>query len=171
MNLKKVISSAIIFMLLSFPVFSADEGGDSLSYKGLDVKWTIEDGYIVFDLTAKATGWISIGFEPTSMMKDADIIIGYVKDGILVIEDQFGTSFTSHKSDISLGGTDDIVPLSGSEVDGTTNIKFKKPMKSQDKFDKSLNVGKAYKFIVAYSNRDDFKSMHVFKKTSLITLK
>ena len=77
--------------------------------------WEFLTDEIKFTLTSPNTGWVAIGFNPSRMMKDADYIIGYVSDGELIIRDDYGTGNTKHASDNSVGGTQDVRPISGSE--------------------------------------------------------
>jgi len=41
---------------------------------------------LVFQLHAATTGWIGIGISPKGGMQDADIWVGWVKDGKAVVQ-------------------------------------------------------------------------------------
>jgi hypothetical protein len=107
-------------------------------------------------LEAKTTGWVAVGIAPTSRMKSANIIIGYVKDGKVFISDEIGTSGTTHTTD----KTNNILEYSGSEIDGVTKISFIIPLNSGDRQDKVLLPGKTYSIILAKSDTDDLTSYH-----------
>lgn len=161
----------VIVFLLTLPIISAMDNVDKkVDLKNFSVSWVVLENEIEFTLRAKTTGWIAIGFEPTKMMKDADIIIAYVKDGELTIEDQYANGLTSHKPDTTLKGTDDVVGIEGIEKDGYTTVKFRIPQNSKDKFDKKLIPGKKYKIILAYGKKDNFKSIHSYKTSTEIKL-
>jgi hypothetical protein len=134
--------------------------------KDISVEWTVLENQIEFILHAKTTGWIAIGFEPERMMKGADIIIAYVKDGKLFIEDHYAHGLTSHKSDVSLKGTDDVTGIEGVEESGSTTIKFRIPLNSSDRFDKKLKTGVKYKVILAHGKKDNFRSIHSFRTST-----
>lgn len=121
-------------------------------------------------LSAPTTGWVAVGFAPTTLMKDANLIIAYVADGEVYTSDEFGTSPTEHKPDTKLGGTDDIAEKSGMEKDGTTMIHFAIPLDSGDRYDKALESGKTYKIILAYGAADNFTTKHRKATTVKITL-
>jgi len=72
--------------------------------------WTADDQYIYMGMKAKTPGWVAVGFDPESMMKNSDIVEGFVKDGQLSIADMYSTGqFGPHPADTQLGGTDDIL--------------------------------------------------------------
>ena len=75
-------------------------------------------------IIGKTKGWVAIGFNPSTMMKGADIIIGYVKKGKVKISDEFGTYATKHKSDSKLGGKNNISEAEGFEKNGVTSLYF-----------------------------------------------
>ncbi|MBN2379415.1 DOMON domain-containing protein [candidate division WOR-3 bacterium] len=129
------------------------------------MEWMTDNEYLHVKLSAPTTGWVALGIAPSSMMKDADFIMGYVKGGEVYVSDEYGNSATSHTPDTDLGGKDNILDKAGSEADGVTRISFKIPLNSGDSYDKILEPGGTYKVIFAYGSSDDFTSYHK-KKTS-----
>ncbi len=122
--------------------------------------WRVVDGTMDIILEAPTTGWISVGFDPSKKMKDANFIIGSVdKNGTAMIQDNFGTGPISHKPDEKLGGVDNITNKFGEEKDGKTTLKFSIPLDSKDKFDVALNTGK-HIVILASSKNDRLTSKH-----------
>ncbi len=93
-------------------------------------------------------------------MKNADIIMGFVKDGSVSIFDLFSTGdFGPHPPDTELGGTDNIIEFAGSD-DGTyTIIEFKRLLTTGDKYDNDIVEGKN-QIIWAYGNADDIEIKH-----------
>lgn len=129
---------------------------------GVTAELSIQGEYLHVRMSADTTGWISIGFDPTRQMADANIIIGYVSDGKLFIADDYGTSRMGHHRDTSRGGTDDIVSASGTESDGGTTIDFSIPLDSGDSMDRPLALGKRYRILLAHGPKgaDDFTTYH-----------
>lgn len=112
-------------------------------------------------LVGKTKGWVAIGFEPTSRMKDADMIIGWVQDGKVKVIDAYSTGETGpHPPDEKLGGRSDILSYGGSEKGGVTVIEFKRKLSTGDKFDKDLKPGSTVKFIFAMADADEFTKKH-----------
>ena len=144
----------------------------SYSLEGVELSWDFQENEVVFTLSAPTTGWISIGFEPSSAMLDADIIIGFVEDGSLELSDQWGDGYTSHSPDTLLDGSYDITAISGTESDGITTIVFSRPLSSGDERDHDLEPGGTYDVLLAYgpAGSDDYTSKHEWVKVVEITL-
>ncbi len=121
-------------------------------------------------LTAPTEGWIAVGFQPSSMMKDANIIIGSVDGDTVTIEDHFGTSAFAHKPDTDLGGSRDVEAGEGSEAGGTTTFSFAIPLDSGDSYDAVLRSGDTVKVILAYAKKDGFGTKHSYRTSAEITL-
>lgn len=142
---------------------------ENIAYKdttvnGITIRWRVMGTDLEVVLSAPTTGWISAGFNPSMPNhKDANIIIGYVKNGTAYIQDNFGTGAYVHSSDVSLGGEDNVSAVSGSEASGTTEIHFVIPLDSGDAYDRVLLVGEKYLVILACgpNGADDYTSQHV----------
>ncbi len=151
-------------------------GEDWQSYTTGDVvfEWRIEEDGTVLHvrLEAPTTGWVAVGFEPTVLMKDANLIIGYSENDSEYIRDDFGTNVTSHEADLSLGGTSDVTLLGGGQVGNRTNMEFSIPMASGDAYDVVLTQGTTHTIILAYgpSGGDDFTSAHQFAEAVSLEL-
>ncbi|MHA2297782.1 MAG: DOMON domain-containing protein [Candidatus Hodarchaeales archaeon] len=109
-------------------------------------------------------GWVGIGFGPKGVgMDGANIIIGYVEnDTDLAIADNYGVP-DNHFSDVSDGGTDDIVDSAGTEnpVTNTTTIEFIYPLNTSDiVHDYNFSLGETYGFYLSNADEDDFVAMH-----------
>lgn len=150
--------------------------GDWQEYSAGDFlfEWQFEDSPASLRLrvTAPTTGWVSVGFDPTSMMENANLLIGYVEGGTAYIRDDYGTGQFSHASDVSLGGTDDAEIISGSESSGETVLEFRIPLDSGDQYDKILTQGSTYTLIFAYGQdgADDFTSYHAWVESASFEL-
>jgi hypothetical protein len=106
-------------------------------------------------MAADVTGWVAIGFEPTSRMKDADIVFGWVEDGTPRIVDMYATGETGpHPPDGELGGTEDIFEFGGSETGGTTVIEFSRKMDTGDSYDKAFEPGQTVAVIWGIADSD-----------------
>lgn len=136
----------------------------------MTLQWKAESGNLRVRVSAPTTGWVAVGFNTKTGKKGANLIIGYVKDGKLFIQDAYGTSVTSHASDVSLEGTDNITNKSGTEADGVTEIVFTIPLDSGDEKDIPLVIGKTYNALLAYGKSDNFTGMHSFVRTIKIKI-
>lgn len=169
--MKKIIFA--FFLVYSLTAFAEDAKKDSLKKivaKDIAFEWKVEAQNLVIKLSAATTGWIGVGFNPSKVMRDANIIIGYVKDGNVFIRDDFGTKEKRHSADVELGGQDNILTKKGSETNGTTTIEFSIPLDSGDKYDQKLIPGKEYKILLATGEDDSFTKKHKKKAKVTITL-
>lgn len=138
------------------------EGYTSVTESGVNIQWMVDGEMLRVIMSAQKTGWVSVGFDPSRQMKDANIIIGYVSNGEVSLRDDYGTGAVRHGADVDNDGTDDLSEVEGSEEDGVTTISFAIPLDSGDSMDKPLSVGGSYRMIVAHGpdGKDDFGSYH-----------
>ncbi len=142
-----------------------------IDVENMSFQWTVKEGNLDIKLTAKTTGWVGIGFNPSKGMKDADFIIGYVKNGTAKARDDFGVSERKHSSDKKSGGVSNITNLTGSETNGTTEIAFTIPLNSGDSKDTVIKPEGETTVLLSYgAGRDSFLSKHQFKKTLNVNL-
>jgi hypothetical protein len=141
---------------------------------------TVKEGKFVFsykidgpDLVAEVSypgaGWVAVGFNPTSMMKGANFIIGALVDGKSVVSDEFGDTKYSHKPDTALGGKNSIIKSKCWVDKGVLTVSFTIPLNSGDDKDVVLEKGKKVKLIFAEGKKPDFRSIHsVIGKTTIM---
>ncbi|UCD54322.1 MAG: carboxypeptidase regulatory-like domain-containing protein [Dehalococcoidia bacterium] len=151
-------------------VFGEREYLGEMSYDNYEIRWLADDQYVYIGMKAKTTGWVAVGIKPTLAMKDADTILGFVKDGETTVFDQFSTGATGpHISDTELGGSNDILDLGGSEEGGYTTIEFKRALNTGDEYDNELSPG-TNKIIWSYGSTDDLGRKHIARGYGEITL-
>jgi PKD repeat protein len=136
-------------------------GYEKVEVSGMTLEWRSDSANLHIRLSAPTTGWVAVGFNPSSMMKDANFIMGYVVGNDAFISDQFGTAVTSHTPDADLGGSDNVFDSEGTQT-GATRITFTIPLDSGDSYDQALVAGQTYKVIVAHGpdGADDFTTQH-----------
>lgn len=145
----------------------------TIEVDGFTLSWqTQAGGNLGVELTGPTTGWVAVGFDPSAMMFEANIIIGYVEDGDTYIRDDWGWQTTSHRADTLLGGTDDVTIIGGWEEGGSTQIQFVIPLDSGDEYDKPLVPGNTYPIILARGpdGANDFSTYHEFITTAEIEI-
>ncbi len=130
--------------------------------KKISFAWKVDGDKLAVKLAAETEGWVGIGFNPSKDMKDANFILGYVKDGKAKISDEFGDKKVLMPPTKNLGGTDDVTLVGGTEDGGMTTIEFTMPLKSADKNDgTAINVDGDTIVLLAYgAGRDSFKTKH-----------
>ena len=126
----------------------------------LTVYSRIDGDKVRMALKAKTNGYVAIGFEPSQRMQDADIILGFVKDGKATIADMYSTGPTGpHPPDEQQGGKIDVSVFGGSNKDGVTIIEFERKLDTGDAKDKVIKAGDN-KIIWAISEEAAFSGKH-----------
>ena len=127
----------------------------------------------IFEVSARTEGWIALGFGQTKIMKDAEIIIGCVKDGKAELSHHFATGFVKH---VPLGtldpaaDTDAVTVISGGEKDKTTVIKFSRKASLKGDYYKQFKSGAKMAFIYATGKTDDIKTKHSMRGSGEIII-
>jgi len=171
--MKKILFALIIvfFALSSFTLAVAASYDHEVEAKDMVFAWKVDGDTLHGKMSAKTKGWVAVGFNPSSKMKDANFIIGYVKDGKAEIADHFGDRSTGHSADSKKGGSDDVTLISGTEEGGMTTIEFTMPMNSADKMDSVLSKDGDTVLLMAYGpDRDSLKPRHKFRTSMTINL-
>ena len=133
--------------------------------------WSNDEKYIYIALKGQTSGWVSIGFEPTFAMDNADMVFGWLSGGIPTILDLYSTgTFGPHPPDQQLGGTNDLIETGGSEASGFTIIEFKRKMNTGDKYDKSFTKGQNINIIWGLGSSDSLESPHLSSGSGTIKL-
>lgn len=165
---------ALVALTLTFTFATSVWAADyqhSLDIEKMNFSWSVSGDHLAIKLSAPTTGWVAVGFNPTNKMKDADIIIGYVKKGEVKILDEFGMAATQHKSDSIIGGTDNVTVVGGTEADGATTIEFTIPLNSGDAKDTVIDPAVDTVVIVGYGpDKDSFRMKHKFRDTLTVNL-
>jgi hypothetical protein len=141
-------------------VISSGEYTNTKTYDDFRLNWKIDEKYIYIGLNVKTSGWVALGIQPGSGMKNADMVLGFVSNDKATCYDQFSTGdFGPHPPDTELGGTDDILEFGGKEIVGYTIIEFKRALDTGDRYDHPLLKG-VNKIIWAYGSDDQTGVKH-----------
>jgi len=142
-------------------IINTGEYAHAMEAGGFRVYWSNDAVVLRMGLFGPGTGYVAIGLDPDRRMQGANFIIGTIRNGQIVIRDDYGAGTVSHGSDIDNGGTDDILAAAGREFNGQTTLEFIIPLDSGDRFDKPLVPGETYQVLVAFHDTsDDFSIRH-----------
>jgi hypothetical protein len=142
-------------------VITTGEYTNTKSFGDYEIHWTGDEQYIYIGMKAKTSGWLAVGIQPGITMKDADMVLGFVKDGKATVTDHFSTgSYGPHSPDTELGGTDDLLEFGGREEGGYTTIEFKRLLDTGDKYDLQVSRG-TNKIIWSYGLDEQPTKKHV----------
>lgn len=141
-------------------IIKAGEYTSNIRYFDYQLFWSNDDQYAYFGIKVKTAGYVALGLQPGSTMKDADLILGFVKQGSVSIFDMYSAeSFGPHFQDTELGGIYDIIDFGGSEGGGFTILEFKRALDTTDMYDIPLSEG-TNKILWAYGAIDEFRQRH-----------
>lgn len=134
---------------------------------GITVSWQNDNDVLFVGLSARATGWLSIGFDPTARMQGADFVLASVVNGALTLEDHYGIGQTTHRRDEA----SHVIQAAGTESDGSTVVEFAMLLASGDPADASLVPGQTVTILLAlHATQDAFTSRHTARSTRTIVL-
>lgn len=165
---QRILPVLLLITLIAGSAFSQE--WKSVDEGNFHLEWMADGSSLNIVVSAPTEGWVAVGFDPTNKMKDANILIGYVESGKAVVEDHYGNTQFSHRSDLDFGGSRDVSEVSGQESSGTTELSFTIPLNSGDQYDRPLVVGETHKVILAYGKRDNLSSKHKERTSVEITL-
>ncbi len=166
-----LVSAWCFLMIFFVTVVHGADYSHEVKVKKISFSWRVDGDRLAVRLSAKTTGWVGIGFNPSEEMKDANFILGYVKKGKVKLTDDFGVGETRHSPDKKLGGGMDAVLVGGTEDGGVTTIEFTIPLQSTDKYDSKIEVEGDTVVLLAYGpGRDSFRTRHQFRKALKINL-
>jgi hypothetical protein len=142
-------------------VISEGEYTKVRTFGDYELRWTSDEQNIYIAIKAKTIGFVAVAVQPGSRMKDADIILGFVKDGKAEVYDLFSTGdFGPHPPDTELGGVNNLLEFGGKEESGYTTIEFKRALDTGDRYDRPLVKG-SNKIIWSYGSNDSLTVKHI----------
>jgi DOMON domain len=140
------------------------------TFDDYEIHWTSDGNHVYIGMKAKTSGWLAVGTQPGTTMKDADMVMGFVSDGKATVYDLYSTGdYGPHPQDTELGGTNDILEFGGKEVDGYTTIEFKRLLDTGDKYDRPFSKG-TNEIIWSYGSDDQSTKKHVSRGLGQIDL-
>lgn len=141
-------------------IITPGEYSGTNTYGNYEIHWSSDEQYIYIGMKANTNGWVALGIQPGSRMKDADMIFGFVQDSETTVYDLFSTGdFGPHPPDTDLGGTYDVIESGGREEGGYTTIEFKRLLNTGDEYDNPLQSG-VNKIIWSYGSADELSLQH-----------
>lgn len=140
------------------------------TFGDLTVFSRLEGEYACFGLQAPAKGWIALGIGAEGKMKNADILIFTMRNGKVEGEDSFSPSPGGpHPTDLSQGGTNDLLDVTGGEKDGIFSVEFRRKLVTGDSWDKPLHPGNNA-IIWALGSNFKVASRHLQQGSGTLTL-
>lgn len=168
----RYLSFAFLMLLVGSTAFAANIDGVlspgeysktvSLDKGNFKILWKIEGETVFMAIEAKSPGWVAVGFEPTNVMANSDMIFGLVGEGkdVQAIDAWSTGMFGPHPPDADQGGKNSILSFSGLRKDGNVVFEFSRLLSTGDKFDKIIPKTGNFKVIWAYGPNLQFNASH-----------
>jgi hypothetical protein len=131
-----------------------EQGVRRATAAGVEFEWRIEGNVLKGRMSARTTGWVTVGFNKVRDLRGTRLVMGYVDGDRTVVEEHIADP-PDHRPKVSLGGTSGVLSASGREQDGTTTIDFELLLDTGDSFDVPLVPGQSYFTTFAWSHEDD----------------
>lgn len=125
--------------------------------------WKVEGDKAFMAIDAKAPGWVAVGFQPTAVMANADMIFGLVDNsGKVQAVDAWATGiFGPHPPDVSQKGQDSLLSSAGKRTADRVVFEFSRLLNTGDKLDRVIPVSGSFKIIWAYGPNLQFNASHL----------
>lgn len=137
---------------------------------GMCVSWYYANNRIFFEMSAPTQGWITIGFNSTTKMQGAYLVMGNVVNQQAQVVEHYTLSAGKYKPLTSLGAQSQVADVMGNHDTEKTTLQFSLPIKAISRYQKELSKGKKYHLILAYSREDDFKHHSIMRTAIQIKL-
>ena len=151
-------------------VVTAGEYLNQLNMGTYRLFWSATSDAIRVAMQSSAMGWVAVGFQPGTRMKNADIVFGMFLDGAALVLDSYSTGdFGPHTADEKQAGTNDVVSFGGIRTDTTTTFEWERRLDTGDALDVALAPGVPQQIIWAYGSSDGEKVGHSTRGYAEIT--
>ena len=141
----------------------------TLDTEGFHLEWNHLNNKVFFSLTAPTNGWVAIGFTNGTSIVNTNLIQGCVKNGEVIIEDQYVTGIGKHPRVEELSIASRISQLDGKQNKMSTTISFAIEQEKLDDYHYDLSEGNEINIWLACSVSDDFD--HHSRKRIMRTIK
>lgn len=165
---KSVLVSLILIVNMS--CFAMQNPPKSVSKNEMKISWHYENDRIFFEMSAPTNGWVTVGFNTTSKIKGASLLMGNIVKGKPSVVEHYTLNLGNYKTINSLGEESQVKDIIGNENFNRTILKFSLPIKAKSEYQKDLSEGKEYTMIIAYSQEDDFQHHSIMRTSVKITL-
>ncbi len=161
---KEIILASLL--MINMHCMAQQEIGKSITENDMNVNWHFENDRVYFEMSAPTNGWVAIGFNTHTVIKDSYLLMGNLIDNQPNVVEHYTVSPGNYKPISDLGESSRVKDVSGRQNDHKTTLKFSLPTKALSKYQRDLFKGSYYVMIMAYSREDDFQH-HSMMRTSV----
>jgi hypothetical protein len=155
-----ILTICVVSVSTQTSIDNSSTAEKTIQVKDFTFVYKVDGPNLVASVSCPTSGWVAVGFNPSKIMKDANLIMGYADPEGPVIVDQFGSDTYKHQPDTSIGGRNDIIDANCVEENGMTTLSFTIPLSSGDSKDVVLQKNSKTKVIFAAGKEKDLKKKH-----------
>jgi uncharacterized membrane protein len=139
----------------------ANGGFKTITTDKFTFAWKVNGPLVDMRLSYPTTSWIAVGFNKQPVMDGADIVIGYVKAGEAMVEEDHAEGH-SHSPEQKNGGKQTLTNVTGKVENGTTTLTWTMPLNTGNPHDIVLKPGERIGLILAHGEpgAQNFTSYH-----------
>ena len=163
--LKQIVAITLL-LTLTINCQSQQKMMQTISKNRVNVHWHYQGDRIYFEMSAPTDGWVTIGFNQSTGIQGAYLLMGNVINGQTNLVEHYTLSAGNYQPIKKLNGQVQVKDIEGVEKGNKTTIKFSLPILAASKYQKDLSKGSEYVMILAYSQADDFQH-HSMMRTSM----
>ena len=152
----------MLIILVLLPLSLQAQKGVTLG--NMNMTYQIVGDEIQIQLKAPTTGWLGIGFNSTNSIVKSDLYLLRVRNGSLEGIDMYVAGAGNPKNDTLLGGSNNLKLINGIEDNNSTELTFRLPLPSNDKYDYTHSLSREFWLILAYSQSDDYNHHSTMRK-------
>lgn len=161
------------FLLLSACLFSSQQLDHKhahhtyenvLEIDGMNVEWEFEGELLKFKLHSPTQGWLSLGFNETNNVVNANLVMGAVAEEDIKMEEFYVLGFGNPQPMNAIGGDISVKDFLGFEDASGTSFQFSIDPAVQDDFHYELKEGNKIWLICSYSLADEFDHHSIMRR-------
>lgn len=159
----KLIVLAIVCLLFSDQEHMKQK---QIEKNQMKVTWMHKSGRVHFSMEAPTEGWVTIGMNTGQGMAGAYLLMGRIVSGKSEIVEHYTSSPGNYAPIGDYGIPVQVKDVKGIQSQGKTKLTFSLPHSPISKYHRSLEPGREYDLIIAYSTSDNFQH-HSRMRTSI----
>ncbi|MEO0473053.1 MAG: DOMON domain-containing protein [Bacteroidota bacterium] len=126
----------------------------SIMVGDMSVQWVFIDDMIEFEIHSPLDGWVALGFNDADNIVGTNLIMANCRNNQPQLTDMYVVGFGDPRPVHKLGSQPQAQIIGGNKQQGT-QIRFRIPQQSQDKYHFDLRKGQKIWLICAYSESED----------------
>ncbi len=165
-----LLAGALLFSSQQESRHTAHEYENFLEIDGMNIEWEFEGNLLKFKLHSPTQGWLSLGFNESNNVVNANLVMGAVAEQNTQMEEFYVLGFGNSQPMEAIGGHTSVTDFLGFEDASGTSFQFTIDSDINDDFHYDLKEGNKIWLICSYSLSDEFEEHSIMRRHLEITL-